>query len=186
MSATELPIKDYNAKYDAQPMLRPLIGAIKINVSLGMAGQPLERAKTIISALVGDGQEPTETIAKNTWRSWGIRKHQPVGLTVTIRGQRGYELLMRLLHSKEYKLKERSIDRSGNFGFGIKEHIDIPGMGYDPNLGIIGMDIIVQMERVGYRVKRRSYRKNKIAKSHFITPVETKIFLKENYDVEFY
>ncbi len=184
MSETELPIKDYKTKWEEQPMLRPKIGSVKINVSLGMAGAPLERAKTIISSLVGEDQEPTETTAKNTWRSWGIRKHQPVGITVTVRGQRAYELLMRLLHAKEYKIKGRSIDRTGNFAFGIREHIDIPGMGYDPNLGIIGMDVIVQMERIGYRVKRRSYQKKKIGKSHYVTPVETKIFLKEKYDVE--
>lgn len=182
MSVTELPINEYKEKWVAQPMLRPKIGSIKINVSIGMAGNPLEKAKTIIQNLTD--QNPVETIAKNTWRSWGIRKHQPVGVTVTIRGQKAYELLMRLFHAKDYKLKERSIDRTGNFAFGIKEHIDIPGMGYDPNLGIIGMDVLIQMERVGYRVKRRSYKTNKIGKSHFLKPVETKIFLKENYDLE--
>lgn len=182
MSVTELPINEYKEKWVAQPMLRPKIGSIKINVSIGMAGNPLEKAKTIIQNLTD--QNPVETIAKNTWRSWGIRKHQPVGVTVTIRGQKAYELLMRLFHAKDYKLKERSIDRTGNFAFGIKEHIDIPGMGYDPNLGIIGMDVLIQMERVGYRVKRRSYKTNKIGKSHYLKPVETKIFLKENYDLE--
>lgn len=182
MSVTELPINEYKAKWAAQPMLRPKIGSIKINVSIGMAGNPLEKAKTIIQNLTE--QDPVETKAKNTWRSWGIRKHQPVGVTVTIRGQKAYELLMRLFHAKDYKLKERSIDRTGNFAFGIKEHIDIPGMNYDPNLGIIGMDVLIQMERIGYRVKRRSYKTNKIGKSHFLKPVETKIFLKEKYDLE--
>lgn len=182
MSVTELPINEYKEKWAAQPMLRPKIGSVKINVSIGIAGEPLERCKKIIRTLAD--QEPTETKAKNTWRSWGIRKHQPVGVTVTIRGQKAYDLLMRLFHAKDYKIKERSIDRTGNFGFGIKEHIDIPGMGYDPNLGIIGMDVIVQMDRIGYRVKRRSYKNNKIGKSHFLKPVETKIFLKENYDID--
>ncbi|MHA1983215.1 MAG: 50S ribosomal protein L5 [Candidatus Hodarchaeales archaeon] len=182
MSELELPVNEYKDKWTEQPMLRPRIASVKINVSIGMAGDPLERAKTIIRQLTD--QEPTETLAKNTWRSFGIRKYQPVGVVVTIRGQRAYELLMRLLHAKDYKIKERSIDRTGNFGFGIGEHIDIPGMNYDPNLGIIGMDVIIQMERVGYRVKNRSYKKRKIGKSHFVTPVETKIFLVENYDVE--
>lgn len=184
MSQTaELPIKEYKQKYEKQPMLRPKIGAIILNVSLGVAGTPLERAKSIISTLTD--QVPTETIAKQTWRSFGIRKDQPVGIKVTLRGQKAYELLLRLIHAKDYRIKARSIDRFGNFGFGISEHIDIPGMSYDPNLGIIGMDVIVQMERVGYRVKKRSYRRTSIGKKHYLSQVETKIFLKENYGVNF-
>ena len=154
-----LPVEEYKQKYLEQPMLRPKIAALIINVSLGVSGDPIERAKTIVRNLTN--QEPVETIAKQTWRSWGIRKHQPVGIKVTLRGQPAYDLLLRLFHAKDYMIGKRAIDRFGNFGFGIREHIDIPGMSYDPNLGIIGMDVIVQMERVGYRVKKRSYRRKR-------------------------
>lgn len=178
----ELPIEEYKEKWAAQPMLRPKIGAVKLNVSLGVAGSPLDRAKTIIQGLTE--QQPSETYAKQTWRSWGIRKGQPVGITVTVRGEEAYELLMRLFHAKDYKLKQKSIDQQGNFGFGIEEHIDIPGQNYDPNLGIIGMDVNVQMERVGYRVKRRKYKPKKLGKNHVLTPLETKVFLRDKYDIE--
>ncbi len=177
-----VPVEEYNEKWAAQPMLRPKIAAVKLNVSLGVAGDPLERTKTILANIAG--QTPTETLAKDTWRSWGIRKGQPVGATVTVRGDRAYELLMSLFHAKEYKLKEKSIDKQGNFGFGIAEHIDIPGQSYDPNLGIIGLDVLVQMERAGYRVKQRKYRSKKIGRHHMLSPVETKVFLKDNYDIE--
>jgi len=179
---SELPIEEYKEKYEAQPMLRPKIGAVKLNVSLGIAGDQLDRAKTIIENIAG--QTPTETFAKETWRSWGIRKGQPVGVTVTVRGAEAYELLMRLFHAKDYKLKSRSIDRQGNFGFGIQEHIDIPGQQYDPNLGIIGLDVLVQMERAGYRVKRRKYKPKKLGAEHIVSPEETRIFLRDKYDIE--
>lgn len=182
MTIDNIPIEEFKQKWVEQPMLRPKIGSIKINVSLGIAGDPLERAKTIIKDLTN--QVPSNTIAKQTWRSWGIRKGQPVGVTVTVRGKPAYELLMRLFHAKEYKLNHRSIDKTGNFAFGINEHIDIPGMNYDPNLGIIGMDVIVQMERVGYRVKKRSYKRKKIGKSHFLSPVETQVFLSDQYNID--
>ena len=177
-----VPIEEYKQKWAEQPMLRPKIAAVKLNVSLGVAGDALERAKTILENITG--QSPTETFAKDTWRSWGIRKGQPVGATVTLRGARAYELLMSLFHAKEYKLKARSIDQQGNFGFGIAEHIDIPGQSYDPNLGIIGLDVLVLMERAGYRVKQRKYQPKKIGKHHMLSPVETKVFLRENYDIE--
>lgn len=179
---SELPIEEYKEKYAAQPMLRPRIGAVKLNVSLGSAGSDLDRAKEIIESIAG--QPPAETRAKETWRSWGIRKGQPVGCTVTVRGEEAYELLMRLFHAKDYKLNPRSIDKLGNFGFGIQEHIDIPGEQYDPNLGIIGFDVIVQMERAGYRVKRRKYRQKKIGQDHKLTAEETRVFLKDKYDIE--
>ncbi|MHA2251946.1 MAG: 50S ribosomal protein L5 [Candidatus Kariarchaeaceae archaeon] len=182
MSKTTLPTAEYKETWAAQPMLRPKIGSVKLNVSIGSAGTPLDRAKTIVRQLTG--QEPVETKAKQTWRNWGIRKFQPVGVKVTIRGEKAYELLMRLFHAKDYKLKQRSIDKSGNFAFGISEHIDIPGMDYDPNLGIIGMDVLIQMERAGYRVKKRSYNKKRIGKHHYISPIETAIFLVDQYGIE--
>lgn len=182
MSLETTTLEEVKSKWVEQPMLRPKIGAVKLNVSIGMAGAPLERAKTIIESLTD--QTPKNTLAKSTWRNWGIRKFQPVGVTVTVRGARAYELLMRLLHAKEYKVKSKSIDKTGNFSFGINEHIDIPGMDYDPNLGIIGMDVIVQMERHGYRVKKRGIKRRKIPKSHLITPLETKVFLQDQYGVE--
>ena len=175
-------VNEYKQTYSEQPMLRPKIGSVKLNCSLGLAGAPLERAKTIIRNIAK--QEPVETFAKQTWRSWGIRKGQEVGVTVTVRGKPAYELLLRLLHAKVYRLKRSSIDQQGNFGFGISEHIDIPDQNYDPNLGIIGFDVIVQMERAGYRVKKRKYRKNNIGKNQTLTPLETELFLIENYGVE--
>jgi large subunit ribosomal protein L5 len=179
----ELPIEEYKEKWAQQPMLRPKIGAVKLNCSVGMAGDPLDRAKTIIRNIAK--QEPSETFAKQTWRSWGIRKGQPVGVTVTVRGERAYELLMYLFHAKVYQLNSRSIDKQGNFGFGISEHIDIPEQSYDPNLGIIGFDVNVQMERVGYRVKRRKYRQKKMGQNQVMTPIETMVFLKDSYDITF-
>lgn len=182
MSLETSLIAEVKQKWAEQPMLRPKIGSVKLNISIGMAGRPLERAKSIVVDLTQ--QEPKQTLAKSTWRNWGIRKDQPVGLTVTIRGARAYELLMRLLHAKDYKIKARSVDRTGNFAFGIDEHIDIPGMDYDPNLGIIGMDVIVQMERNGYRVKKRSYKRNKIGSHHTLSTIETQVFLQDQYGIE--
>ena len=179
---SEVAIEEYDKKYAEQPMLRPKIAAVKLNVSLGVSGDPLDRAKTIIENIAN--QTPVETYAKDTWRSWGIRKGQPVGVTVTVRGAEAYELLMRLFHAKDYKLKSKSIDRQGNFGFGIREHIDIPGQNYDPNLGIIGFDVLVQMERAGYRVKKRKYRPKSLGRHHTMTPDETRAFLKKQYDIE--
>ncbi len=165
-----------------QPMLRPRIGAIKINMSLGVAGDPLNRGKKILEDITG--QKPVETYAKNTWRKWGIRRGQAVGAKVTVRGPKAYELLMKLFHAKGYKLPSTAFDKQGNFGFGIEEHIDIPGQKYTPGMGIIGFNVGVQMERAGYRVKQRKYLRNKIPSHHHVSREDSIAFLIENYDID--
>ena len=91
---------------------------------------------------------------------------------------------MRLFHAKEYKLNFRSIDKTGNFGFGLSEHIDIPGMTYDPKLGIIGMNVVVQMDRAGYRVKKRKYRRSKVGTRQKLLPEETRAWLSDKYGIQ--
>lgn len=58
---------------------------------------------------------------------------------VTVRGPKAEEILERGLKVKEYELKKRNFSETGNFGFGISEHIDL-GIKYDPAIGIYGMD----------------------------------------------
>ena len=87
-----------------------------------------------------------------------------------------------LLEAKENRLSSRSFDGTGNFSFGIKEYIDVPGMEYDPKIGILGMDVCVTLERPGYRVKRKRLG-SKIGKNHVITKQDAMEFMKENFGV---
>jgi len=175
-------LEQKSKEWKEQPMLRPKIGALKINMSLGIAGDPLNRGMKILENITG--QKPVETYAKNTWRKWGIRKGQAVGAKVTIRGQEAYELLMKFLHAKGYKIRRTAFDNQGNFNFGITEHIDIPGQKYEPGMGIVGFNVGVQMERAGYRVKQRKYLRNKIPAHHLVSPEDSIAFLIQNYDIE--
>jgi len=75
-------------------------------------------------------------------------------------------------------------DLYGNFSFGIKEHIEIPGTKYVPELGIHGMDVSVALGRPGYRVKRRHHAKSKIGANHLLTAEEAKLFIKDEFEVE--
>ena len=83
----------------------------------------------------------------------------------TIRGEKALEILERGLKVKEYELVKRNFSDSGNFGFGIQEHIDL-GIKYDPNTGIFGMDFYVQLARPGGRVSRRKAQRRRIGYSH--------------------
>jgi large subunit ribosomal protein L11e len=100
---------------------------------------------------------------------------------VTIRGPKAEEILERGLKVKEYELRKRNFSETGNFGFGISEHIDL-GIKYDPSIGIYGMDFYCCMTRPGERVCRRRRAKSTIGSNHRITRDETVKWFKQRFD----
>ncbi len=163
-------------------MRMPKLGKVVVNISVGESGQPLERASTILESLTG--QRPSNRKAKRTIRAFGIRRNEPVACMVTLRGERARTFLKRALEAVGNRISLVSFDRDGNFAFGIKEHIDIPGTRYDPSLGITGMDIIVQVERPGYRVQRRRRGRSRIGRDHRMTREEAAEFIKNSFGTE--
>lgn len=164
------------------PMRRPKLGKVIVNIAVGESGQPLERAATILENLTG--QRPSRRMAKRTIRAFGIRRKEPIACMVTLRGERARSFLKRALEAVGNRIPLRSFDPEGNFAFGIKEHIDIPGTRYDPSLGITGMDVIVQTERPGYRVQRRRRGRSKVGRHHRMTREEAVEFIKNSFGTE--
>jgi len=163
-------------------MLKPRIEKVVINSSVGRSGEPLEKAMKILEELTG--QKPCVRRAKRTIRDFGIRRKEPIACVVTLRGEKAETFLSRALQAVDNRILRSSFDQYGNFSFGIKEHIDIPGTKYSPDLGIIGMDISVALERPGYRVKRRRRAKSKVGTEHLLSPDEAISFIKEEFNVE--
>src|SRR5271170_5462939 len=75
--------------------------------------------------------------ARYTVRTFGIRRNEKIAVHVTVRGPKAEEILERGLKVKEYELKKRNFSETGNFGFGIQEHIDL-NIKYDPAIRIYG------------------------------------------------
>lgn len=157
------------------------IEKVTLNIGVGEPGDPLRRAKEIANKLTG--MKIVETKCKIKQPSWGIRPGLSIGAKATIRGKKAYEFLESALKAKDNTLRAKSFDKTGNFGFGIAEYIDIPGTKYDPKLGIQGLDIVVTLERPGYRIKKRKI-KSKIGKSHLISKEEGIEFIKNTFNVE--
>ena len=107
------------------------------------------------------GQNPITSKAKYTIRSFGIKRNEEIGAHVTIRGRKAEELLKIGLKVKDNELKAGNFSTTGNFGFGIQEHIDL-GIKYDPNTGIYGMDFFTCLQRRGKRVTQRKRRNNRL------------------------
>ena len=175
-------VKPPRKEWAGNPMLKPLIEKVTVNMSVGKSGPPLEQAVTIIKQITN--QKPSKRKAKKTVREFGIRKGENISCVVTLRGEPANEFLRKAFYAVEKKISKYSFDKQGNFSFGIKEHIDIPGTKYVPQLGIHGMDVSVSLGRAGYRVKRRHRAKAKIGKDHLVTAQEAILFIKDEFDVE--
>lgn len=169
-------------KWEENPMLKPRIEKVVVNISVGKSGEPLEKASKVLKNLTG--QNPCKMKAKKTIRDFGIRRGEPMACIVTLRKQKAMEFLKKVLHVVDYKISKTCFDKHGNFAFGIKEHIEIPGVKYDPEIGIFGMDVCVSLNRPGWRVKNRQRAKARIGSHHALTPEEAVIFVKDALGVE--
>ena len=166
------------------PMRTVKLAKVTVNIGVGKSGEQLERAKKILKQVTN--QDPSSCMATKAIKDFGIREGEPIGCKVTLRGQKASDFLKTSLEAVNNRLPESSFDQYGNFSFGIKEHIELPGTKYIPELGITGMDISITLERAGYRVKRRSYHKSSIGTSHIINKAEAIGFVKANFNAEIY
>lgn len=163
-------------------MLKPKIEKVVVNLNVGKSGEPLEKAAKVLKELTD--QDPVKKKAKKTIRDFGIREGEPIAAVVTLRKQKAIDFLNKVLPVIDNKISRSSFDKQGNFAFGIKEHIEIAGVRYEPDVGIFGMDVCVTMGRPGYRVKIRRRQKATVGRKHVLTPEESVVFMKEAFGVE--
>lgn len=169
-------------KPDKNPMLTPKIRKVTVNISVGKSGAPLEKAITVLKDLTN--QKPVKLKAKKTIRNFDIRKGENIACKVTLRKKKAHEFLTKVLQATDGRLPQKHFDQVGNFSFGVKEHIEIPGTKYVPELGIFGMDISVTLSRAGYRVKERKRARSKLGSRQCLTLNEAVAFVKDAIGAE--
>ena len=132
------------------PMQVPRISKITINMGVGEAIND----KKIIDSAVDDltrisGQKPVVTKARKSVSNFKVREGQPIGCKVTLRRERMYEFLDRLIsiaipRIRDFRgLSPRAFDGRGNYSLGIREQIIFPEVDYDKIDTIRGMDITI-------------------------------------------
>jgi large subunit ribosomal protein L5 len=164
------------------PMRKISIEKTVINIGVGKSGEAVERARRVLEQITA--QKPASRKAKNSIRDFGTHKGQPIGLVVTARGEeRCKELIKRLLIARENKMNQSSFDDRGSVSFGLKEHIEIPGIRYDPEIGIWGMNVSVLLQRPGSRVARRLRKSASLGKSHVVSKEEAVEYFKREFEV---
>jgi large subunit ribosomal protein L5 len=162
-------------------MRNPRIEKITLNIGAGKDTQRLEKGVILLKAITGI--EPLKTVTQKRIPNWGLRPGLPIGCKITLRKKSAEDLLKRLLVAKENKLKPTQFDEGGNISFGIPEYIEIPGVAYDPKIGIIGLEVCVTLERPGYRIKRRRLLHKKVPRRHALTREDSMAFMKKNFNV---
>ena len=162
-------------------MRRVFIRKVVLNIGVGKSGEAVERASKVLQQLTG--QKPSQRKAKESIRDFGVHRGEPIGLKVTIRGEETKELISRLLAARDKKMAGSCFDERGSVSFGLKEHIEIPGTKYDPEIGIWGMNVSVLLERPGGRVSRRLRKPGRIEKSHVVGKEEAMNFFRKQFGV---
>ena len=158
------------------------LNKVVLNMGIGQSGERIETAKAALMQIT-EGKVNSRH-AKKAQRDWGVRKGEPIGVAITVRGENAILLLKKLLEAKDNMIKEKSFDNEGNFSFGISEHIDIPGVKYDHKIGILGLDAAISLMRPGFSIKLRSKHKAKIGKGHRITKQNAIQFMIKEFGVK--
>jgi len=132
------------------PMQAPKITKITLNMGVGEAKQDskmLEAAQTQLGDIAG--QKPNIRRARKSVAAFKLREGMPVGLSVTLRGERAYEFLDRLTAIALPRLRDfrglnpRSFDGRGNYSMGIREQVIFPEIDYDSIDQVRGLDITI-------------------------------------------
>jgi len=164
------------------PMQNVRIEKVTLNFGAGKEQAKLDKGVILLKAITGI--DPVKTVTQKRIPSWGVRPGLPIGCMLTLRKTKASEVLKRMLEAKEFTLKNSCFDANGNVSFGIAEYIDIPGVKYDPKMGVIGLQVCVTLEKPGFRIKKRKLLARKVNRSHRISKEESQEFMKKNFGVK--
>lgn len=128
----------------------PKLTKITINMGVGEASQDRKKIESALKELTAiSGQKPVITRARKAIATFKLRKGVPVGCMVTLRRERMYEFLDRLINIALPRVKDfrglsgKSFDGRGNYAIGLKEQMVFPEINYDQMEKIRGMDIVI-------------------------------------------
>ena len=132
------------------PMLAPKLEKIVVNIGVGDAvanSKMLEAAMSDLERITG--QKPIETKAKKSIASFKVREGHKIGCKVTLRGEKMYEFLDKLISIALPRVRDfrgvssKSFDGRGNYTLGIKEQLIFPEINFDEVVKVRGMDIVI-------------------------------------------
>lgn len=168
-----------NKQESGNPMERVILEKVVVNI--GGTGDNLEKGFKLLKLLTG--RNPARMKSTKRIPSLGVRPNLEVGAVVTIRKNRE-EFLKKMLIAVDNTLKKKQISEN-SFSFGIKEYIEIPGVEYQRDIGIKGLDVTVTFKKAGKRVKLKKVKSGKVPKRQNVSKEKIIKFMEENFKTKF-
>jgi large subunit ribosomal protein L5 len=155
----------------------------KVVLSMGGKGEDVEKGYKLLKII--SGRKPSKATSNKRIPSFAVRPGLEVGVVVTIRNTEEIEeIVKRMLAAIENQLKRKQI-ADGHFTFGIQEYIEIPGVEYQRDIGMMGLDFTVTFARTGKRVKLRKVKRGKFHKKQMVSKDEIIKFMEDKFGTEF-
>jgi len=130
----------------------------KVILNIGGTGEKLEKGIILLQKV--SEKKPIKVKATKRIPTWSVRPGLEVGTKVTLRGKEALDILKKLLPAVDNTLKEKQI-QDNFFSFGIHEYIEIPGMEYIREVGIMGFEVTAVFKRAGKSVEKRKIKRGK-------------------------
>jgi large subunit ribosomal protein L5 len=152
----------------------------KVVLNVGGTGDKLERGFKLIQII--SGKKAVKVKATKRIPTWGVRPGLEVGTKVTLRGKDAEKILIKLLPALNNTLKEKQI-RKNTVSFGIHEYIEIPGVEYIREVGIMGFEVTAVFVRPGKRIERKKIKAGKARKLD-IFPEEIEKYMIDKFKIK--
>jgi large subunit ribosomal protein L5 len=154
----------------------------KIVLNCGGVDEKLQKSIQLLKLISGKKIKEVESTKRIP--TFGVRPGLKTGCMVTIRNKdKIQDLLPRFLEAIDNKLRKKQIAKNA-FSFGIKEYLEIPGMEYQRDIGILGFEITVVFKRKGKRVAFKKIKQGRVPAKQGIPKEEIIEFIKSKFNVE--
>lgn len=154
----------------------------KMVLNCGGIDDKLERSMKLLQLI--SNRKPCVIKSSKRIPDFNISPGKKSGCKVTIRDKKEiFSLLKRFFAAIDNTLQKKQIS-DDYFSFGIKEYIEIPGLEYNREIGILGLDVSVVFKRKGKRVKMKKIKRGKYPKKQRVSKDEIINFLIKNFNVE--
>ena len=130
----------------------------KVILNIGGVGEKLDKGVILLETV--SGKKPIKVKAIKRIPTWNVRPGLEVGTKVTLRGEDALNLIKKLLPAIDNTLKEKQI-QDNFFSFGIHEYIEIPGIEYIREVGIMGFEVTVVFSRAGKSIEKKKVKRGK-------------------------
>ncbi|MBU3923678.1 MAG: 50S ribosomal protein L5 [Nanoarchaeota archaeon] len=152
----------------------------KVILNIGGVAEKLDKGVILLETI--SGKKAIKVKATKRIPTWSVRPGLEVGVKVTLRGAEAMAMVKKLLPALDNTLKEKQI-QDNCFSFGIHEYIEIPGVEYIREVGIMGFEVSVVFTRAGKAVEKKKIKRGK-ARRLTVTRKEIEDYLVSNFKTE--